>query len=467
MTLPQSPELPAPSGNAAGIANLLQPGGAHAGMGMIVDPNHVMTCAHVVNVALGRAMGETKPPPEGSRVALAFPQLPDLKPASGTVIVWRAPGTAVDDDVAVVRLDEPAPLRAGLARLADISGVSVFGDRLSVYGIAAGETFGSHVEARFSGQTSPWFQVDATIQKGAFIRPGYSGGGVWNVDRAVTVGMMVRKGGSPDNAVAYMIPAAALKAAWPPLPIERHPLSPSFNRYWTALAGFFFLFLLTQHSANRGVTLFEAIALGGRNKQLNAFWGMHAFAFLAPAVLFTMITFARSYRLHPWWQRLPSFGGTGPIPTATRLPRTAAATLVVFVLLPLAAQVHFLRMFHDEGSVYIYPGDFGFTAEELRATGQTCFTESIHLCTHPEAGRYHLVTPKPGFSGGYWNNAYHYGERSVDGGSVTFFPILQPVIVELLSLLALALAGLLMWEVFRSPSGEAAGGSGKGKKSAG
>jgi hypothetical protein len=50
-------------GKEAGIAKVLlgegvtgRPPAKHAGMGIVVGPRHVLTCAHVVNTAAGQAV---------------------------------------------------------------------------------------------------------------------------------------------------------------------------------------------------------------------------------------------------------------------------------------------------------------------------------------------------------------------------------------------------------------------------
>ena len=81
-------------------------------------------------------------------------------------------------------------------------------------------------------------------------------------------------------------------------------------------------------------------------------------------------------------------------------------------------------------------------------------SRSNHLCQYPEAGRYSLVKPASPDKGGLWNNYYHYGEISIENESVTFFPILQPLIVNLLTALTVALYGAALWRTFRRDGDE-------------
>jgi len=176
------------------------------------------------------------------------------------------------------------------------------------------------------------------------------------------------------------------------------------------------------------------------------------------AALTGRLRFAGTFRQHPWWQRLPSFGRLQPpaAPTSRRL--TAALTIAALVILPLAAEGHFIRRFHDEGKVYVQTGKFGLDGAKLKAAGHECDLCTVHWCEHPapEGGRYALVSAANGAAGGYWNNAYHYGRRVTDcnapnarQGSATYFPILQPLVVMALTLFSAVLAAIALWRIFR------------------
>jgi hypothetical protein len=94
------------------IVRFLGPGGeGSAGVGALVGPKHVVTCAHVVNTALGidqRGQGH----PDGP-VRIVFPLLGDG--ASETILtarvaVWRPPPDgAVSDDVAGLVIEDDLP----------------------------------------------------------------------------------------------------------------------------------------------------------------------------------------------------------------------------------------------------------------------------------------------------------------------------------------------------------------------
>jgi hypothetical protein len=177
---------------------------------------------------------------------------------------------------------------------------------------------------------------------------------------------------------------------------------------------------------------------------------MHIYAFLSPIILAMLIAFARAIRLHPWVARIPSFGEMRMQPTASSNWRTALLSLAAFVILPLAAQIHFISQFHDKGTVYTDPERFGYEAIKLEAKGEKCYRNGATMCTKKGVDRYTRATPKTGFSADHWDNAYHYGNREEGRGStVTYFPIVQPYAIRALSVLSAAMAAIVLFLVFR------------------
>jgi hypothetical protein len=437
------------TGKNTGIAKvLLGDGPDHVGMGIVIDPWHMITCAHVINDALMRDEAEQTKPDEPVKVA--FPMLGHPTEFSATVVAWRPPGLKQQDDIAILKFDNEVPKEVSVAMLADVSGMSPDGDELSVFGLAAGQLFGTHVDAKFKGPTSAaWVQLDASDPAVPYIEGGFSGAAVWDRPHSAVLGMVVAKRVSTQQ-VAYMIPTADLSEFWPDLQVEDRPLSPTFARTWTIFSAVYFFLLLAHWAVDRGIRTFSVVTVSGDHKELAAFWGMHIYALLAPFVLMMLIAFAKSFRLHNWIKRVPSFGGVRMRPISSSTGITAAASIAAFVILPLIAQVHFIRQFNDQGFVYIYPDSFGYKSSDPEFKTERCYTRSIHLCTKSEAGRYSLANPKPGVTAGYWDNAYHYGDLDQgDGGTVTFFPILQPVIIYLLTVLSVVLSASALFHVFR------------------
>jgi hypothetical protein len=154
------------------------------GMGFVVGDRHVVTCAHVVNAALGRDKLTTQPPGPQARVQIDFPLLGDAEGAplrSCKVAAWDPPvvaGQAGRDVAGLVLVGgEPLPAGAGAARLVDAGGlrdrvVSVFGYPLSPErGLTGGWS-----QCRLRGAVGAGLvQLDADSESVLRAQPGYSG----------------------------------------------------------------------------------------------------------------------------------------------------------------------------------------------------------------------------------------------------------------------------------------------------
>src|ERR1041384_7158923 len=86
------------------------PGGPIAGMGVLVGERQVVTCAHVVNAALGRGHRSQQRPDRETTLQLVFPLVPGEPVRSATVVAWEPPlPSEFGGDVAGLLLNEDAP----------------------------------------------------------------------------------------------------------------------------------------------------------------------------------------------------------------------------------------------------------------------------------------------------------------------------------------------------------------------
>jgi WD40 repeat protein len=199
---------------------------APAGIGFVVDDMHIVTCAHVVNTALGRGQrAQDKPGPQ-VRVQVDFPMLGDAEGAptrSCKVEAWAPPSQSgiSGGDVAglVVVGGEGLPGRAGPARLADAA--TLRGADAAVFGYpgdpprqANGTWSGLRLRGAVGGGI---IQLDTDSESAIRTQPGYSGSPVVLSDDAgdAVLGMLAVASRDDQERDVYAIPVPELADAWP------------------------------------------------------------------------------------------------------------------------------------------------------------------------------------------------------------------------------------------------------------
>lgn len=458
-------------GKSAGIAAVLS-GDEHVGMGMVLGPRTVLTCAHVVNEARGHD-GTSAPRPTG-QVRLVFPLAPVQSERLAEVSAWIPvqKGTK-SGDIALLRLadnERDIDPEVGIATLVDVTGRTIDDDRLSVYGIRGGEPIGQHVSARFVGDASAAMtQIDSTDEAGSLIRAGFSGAAVFNEREQAVVGIVQRvktrtdgvsPGGPSDvrpTTAALTLSTAQVVQIVPELPVEYRGRPAWFPAAWIVAA---LLLLLSSVShlwvSQVGRGGIASLALENEHPQLAAFYGMHVLALLGPGAAWLLWRYSLDFGLSHWSRRIPPF----PLCSESWRPgrRVAMSTIVIvlFVFLPLYCQGHFLSKFHDQGQVFAHVETFGENA--WAGMSRDCVVDGA-FCSHPHAGRYTFMRGARSIAG-HFDYAYVYGERRLDSSSeaLTYFPVVQPVVVMMLSfawIVLLVLWGIGVWRTRRPGRGTA------------
>lgn len=200
-------------------------------MGFVVGGQQVVTCAHVVNTALGRPdHAQERPGPE-ARLKIGFPLLGDA--AGGTtydcrVEVWVPPppsaGTSGGDMAGLVVVGQGLPDGAGPARLIPADRAS--GAEVGVFGYSGHDQSvqslqGAWVTLRLRGIVGHGdIQLDTETESAFKARPGYSGSPVVArmEDEDVVAGMLSATANPElpgDFRDAHAIPAERIAAAWP------------------------------------------------------------------------------------------------------------------------------------------------------------------------------------------------------------------------------------------------------------
>lgn len=439
-----------------GIARILTSDGRHSGMGILIAPNRVLTCAHVVNGALDfRAPTEASQPDREAHIVVSFPFAGDQQ-RMATVVAWGAPGIG-NPDSALLELTEDAPTAAGIAVLAELTDPTRLDGVLTVFGLTLRQVLGGHVEVALTGPVAGgWWQIIGVRDIGVYAVKGFSGAAVWSRSERAVVAMLVAVASQSDEPpaidsaartverrTAYAQPVAAIRMAIPAVPSEQRLVSAATQRLYAISAILLFAFMLAHLLALHSGQMLPLLPYADGSRIIAAFIAVNGGALLAWLPLLLMRNHVRSFRFRPWEQRLPALFARLPSESLFNTRIGATATLLFLLGLPLWAQGDALRQF-DPGSYSV------LVATERFDRTATC---SGH-CLHPGADLFHVVDiPSFGLLGHqYFSDAYRIAASGDSSNkAVTFYPILQPIAVLALSAFAAFLGFSTLFELFLRP----------------
>ena len=179
------------------------------GMGFLITARHVLTCAHVIESAVGVPEGEQIEAPK-AQVKLDFPFAAeddkDCFPRLGQVIYWRpTQELGREADIAVLQLDKPLPILPVKISL-DCD------THWQAFGFPKGGSCWSGGTFRPINEHG-WRQMNITSED-AKVEKGFSGTPVWHGSHSTVIGMLVaRTSGGYGNRPAFMLPSNLLKLA--------------------------------------------------------------------------------------------------------------------------------------------------------------------------------------------------------------------------------------------------------------
>jgi hypothetical protein len=407
----------------------------HAGMGIAVAQDHVLTCAHVVNAAMGRNPREASRP-NGITLRFAFPDAPEVEPVTGHLVEWLPPpargnGNADALDAALFELKGEVPAGVGIARLAALSPDEVGGKDLSVYGMISPTELGGNVRARAVGVVRGGsLEISGSFSFGRFIDRGFSGGAVWCIPEQAVVGMVTSIIDDPETRTGYAVPVIELAKRMPQLDVEHRYVSETTQRLFSILGIFAFVLMLV-HAVqiplpNTNIAIVPW-AHGARYR--SGFFGTHAFFFMLP-VYALILRHALSFRINrPWYVRLPSLFGRRPEDSLRNERGGSMALLVFVVVLALYAQLTFMHITFDDTTVLVASRQF---ADTEFSEGFTDDCRHHGFCVHRDVGHFSFLGSPWTFASRkkYWDTAYRIAQASDPSSpGVTFFPVLQPLIL--------------------------------------
>jgi vWA-MoxR associated protein C-terminal domain/Trypsin-like peptidase domain/vWA-MoxR associated protein middle region (VMAP-M) 1 len=196
-------------------------GGGFVGCGFAVTSRYILTCAHVVNAALGGRTGEDAQSWPLSELKISFPYL--MKPGSfltAKVVYWK-PATydvqklpsanlGIEEDIAGLELLDLLPNIESVQLETAIAQA-----QFQIFGYPKKTPQGAGAEGKIRVPLPMgWCQLDGTCSEGLWAEPGYSGGAVWDHQTGAVYGMVVAAKLRDDGRkIAYMIPSQKLQPA--------------------------------------------------------------------------------------------------------------------------------------------------------------------------------------------------------------------------------------------------------------
>jgi vWA-MoxR associated protein C-terminal domain/vWA-MoxR associated protein middle region (VMAP-M) 1/Trypsin-like peptidase domain len=196
-------------------------GGGFVGCGFAVTSRYILTCAHVVNAALGGRTGEDAQSWPLSELKISFPYL--MKPGSfltAKVVYWK-PATydvqklpsanlGIEEDIAGLELLDLLPNIESVQLETAIEQA-----QFQIFGYPKKTPQGAGAEGKIQVLLPMgWCQLDGTCSQGLWAESGYSGGAVWAQQAGAVYGMVVAAKLRDDGSkIAFMIPSQKLQPA--------------------------------------------------------------------------------------------------------------------------------------------------------------------------------------------------------------------------------------------------------------
>lgn len=172
------------------------------GTAFLVDDNKVITCAHVVQKALGRENDLIQ-----SVIQVDFPLLPEKKFCFARI-------EEIDNelDIAGLALTSPPPDGAQSVDLLNVT-ENIWGHEFRTIGFP--QPYGSWASGVLRAKNSKgWIQVEDTKTTGYTIQPGFSGAPIWDEKHQAVIGMLVASERDQSAKVAYCIPSGSFNNWW-------------------------------------------------------------------------------------------------------------------------------------------------------------------------------------------------------------------------------------------------------------
>jgi len=193
------------------------------GAGVLVGDGKVLTCAHVVNSALGLPQYSPEQPPEEALVRFDFPLVSPGTVLAGRVVVWHPPSEDSGGDIAGLEIVGGVPDSTEILHL--VVAENYWDHAFRVMGFPGSYADGVWADGVLRDRTGRgWIQIEDIHQTGYFVTQGFSGTPVWDEDVGGVVGIVVAAERREQVRAAFIIPAAIILQAWPDLRTDNNPV---------------------------------------------------------------------------------------------------------------------------------------------------------------------------------------------------------------------------------------------------
>lgn len=422
-------------------------GDGHAGMGILVTSRLIVTCSHVVNIALGRGLLEQKAPDKDRHLRVVLP-FPEPIRASAKVLAWEPPGP-IGNDLALLELPEECDTRAtGTAILMQTSGMWPLDWWGSVTRVSGNGDAGFACRVRMGVNVGKWQSIETDPGP---LQPGFSGAGVHDPQRLGTIGIVVASSNDPQVNRSYLIPTSTIRKSFPTVPVEPAPPPADAIQLWRLATwlGFAVAFLTTTEMSSDAWPILHFWTKG--TGTLAALFGAHLLLnLLLPLSFWLQVQYARRFRLRSWFQRVPPIFGnlSGLSNPAGRV--TAGVTLLFLNLAPLyVATTALLHLLDEQRKIVVYRSDLDDAG--LRDDSFDCSIEDQKMCWRDDLS---LWRPLPGYEYGW--NSYHIladeGPKE-HWAKANVWPVVTPILLIGGFLAALVGWGAVLFMTFRRSRG--------------
>ncbi|RSS56554.1 trypsin-like peptidase domain-containing protein [Streptomyces sp. WAC01280] len=205
---------------SAATVRIAGPAGV-AGVGVLIAPRLVLTCAHVVTDAAGLERGRAEPPPTALDVRL-LQSGGSAATVSARIRDWVPERPDGRGDLAVLRLGDSLP---GARPVSMADPPSTMAHPAVVLGLPDNVAEGGWHTAVLHGHTGiGWLQMSPDGVSDP-IRPGFSGAAVWDKVTGAVVGVVTATA-SPATGQSFCIPTRTITAQIPALAGLLSPRSP-------------------------------------------------------------------------------------------------------------------------------------------------------------------------------------------------------------------------------------------------